>query len=227
MSQVTKLIRHECKDLLRNPSIIILVMLPIFMSKIIISVMDKNGINFMLLSTWILFAQVMIGIMMTGPGLIEERESKTFDALLISPLGRGQILVAKGLTVLLFSVFSQTVVFLLNQGFASELLSVFPYMLAGGILFVEVGMIIGLKLDSSKNGSAVSSAVMVVFFLLASVYQALPDWTYPFFAALPSIEIVENLNRILNGDGPLLFESLLLPLWMTVLALWIWRTGKE
>lgn len=222
-----KLIRHECKDLLSNPSIIILVMLPIFMSKIIISVMDKNGINFMLLSTWILFAQVMVGIMMTGPGLIEERESKTFDALLISPLGRGQILVAKGLTVLLFSVLSQTVVFLLNQGFASELLSVFPYMLAGGILFVEAGMIIGLKLDSSKNGSAVSSAVMVVFFLLASVYQALPDWTYPFFAALPSIEIVENLNRILNGDGPLLFESLLLPLWMTVLALWIWRTGKE
>lgn len=222
-----KLIRHECKDLLSNPSIIILVMLPIFMSKIIISVMDKNGINFMLLSTWILFAQVMVGIMMTGPGLIEERESKTFDALLISPLGRGQILVAKGLTVLLFSVLSQTVVFLLNQGFASELLSVFPYMLAGGILFMEVGMIIGLKLDSSKNGSAVSSAVMVVFFLLASVYQALPDWTYPFFAALPSIEIVENLNRILNGDGPLLFESLLLPLWMTVLALWIWRTGKE
>ncbi|MEK4058581.1 MULTISPECIES: ABC transporter permease [Paenibacillus] len=222
-----KLIRHECKDLLCNPSIIILVMLPIFMSKIIISVMDKNGINFMLLSTWILFAQVMVGIMMTGPGLIEERESKTFDALLISPLGRGQIIVAKGLTVLLFSVLSQTVVFLLNQGFASELLLVFPYMLAGGILFVEVGMIIGLKIDSSKNGSAVSSAVMVIFFLLASVYQALPDWTYPFFAALPSIEIVENLNRILNGDGPLLFESLLLPLWMTVLALWIWRTGKE
>lgn len=138
-------------------------MLPIFMSKIIISVMDKNGINFMLLSTWILFAQVMVGIMMTGPGLIEERESKTFDALLISPLGRGQIIVAKGLTVLLFSVLSQTVVFLLNQGFASELLLVFPYMLAGGILFVEVGMIIGLKIDSSKNGSAVSSAVMVIF----------------------------------------------------------------
>jgi ABC-2 type transport system permease protein len=89
-------------------------MLPVFMSKIIISVMDKNGINFMLLSTWILFAQVMVGIMMTGPGLIEERESKTFDALLISLLGK--------------------------------------------LLF---------------------------------------------------------------------FESLLLPLWMTVLALWIWRTGKE
>ncbi|MEK5237655.1 hypothetical protein NST99_18360 [Paenibacillus sp. FSL L8-0470] len=61
----------------------------------------------------------------------------------------------------------------------------------------------------------------LVFFLHASVYQALPDWTYPFFAALPSIEIVENLNRILNGDGLLLFESLLLPLWMTVLVLWI------
>lgn len=55
------------------------------MAKIIITVVDKGGLDFMLLSTWILFAQVMVGIMITGSGLIEDRECKTFDALLITP----------------------------------------------------------------------------------------------------------------------------------------------
>lgn len=213
--------------MLGNPSFLILLLLPIFMSKVIIAVMDRSGLNFMLLSTWILFAQVMVGIMVTGPGLIEERESKTFDALLVSPLGRGQIIAAKGAAVLLFSVLSQIIVYLLNQGLNMSFIVLLPYMLAGGLIFVQTGMIIGLKVSSSQNGAAVSSAVMIVFFLAASLYLALPPWTYPLFAILPSIEVVGNLDSILNGEGPLLIESLLMLLWMGILAFWIWRTGKE
>lgn len=227
MNNVLKLTKHECKDLLRNPSIIILVMLPIFMSKVIITVMDQSGLNFMLLSTWILFAQVMVGIMITGPGLIEERESKTFDALLISPLSRGQIIAAKGLTVLILSLLSQTIVFLLNDGLSWAFWPSLLYMILGGIVFVEMGIIIGLLVNSSKNGSAVSSAVMIIFFLGVTVYEALPKWTYPFFVVWPSIEISQNLNSILKGDGLLLIESLLLPLWIAGLSLWIARIGED
>lgn len=222
-----KLIKHECRDLVHNPSFIILLLLPIFMSKILISVMQTGESNFMLLSTWILFAEVMVGIMLTGPSLLEERESRTFDALLVSPLGRGQIILAKGATVLMFSLLAQCVVFLLNEGAHSGLLAALPYMLAGGIIFVEVGMVIGLKLSSAKNGAAVSSAAMIVFFLVVSVYGSLPDWAYPLFALLPSVEVVENLNSVLNGSGPLLGESLLLLLWISALAVWIWRIDLE
>lgn len=224
--QIWKLFKHESKDILRNPATVILIILPIFMAKIIITVVDKSGLDFMLLSTWILFAQVMVGIMITGPGLIEERESKTYDALLITPLSRGQIITAKAGSVLVFSLLSQMIVYVLNQGLTMDLLPSLLYMLLGGIIFVQVGIIIGLKVSSSKNGSAISSAFMVVFFLVASVYAALPEWTYPIFVILPSIEIVQNLNSILNGEGVLLLESLLLLLWIVVLSLWIWKTGK-
>lgn len=222
-----KLFKHECKDILRNPATVILIVLPIFMAKIIITVVDKSGLDFMLLSTWILFAQVMVGIMITGPGLIEERESKTYDALLISPLSRGQIITAKAVSVLVFSLFSQLIVYVLNQGLNIDLLSALIYMLLGGMIFVQVGIIIGLKVSSSKNGSAISSAFMVVFFLVASVYLALPEWTYPIFTALPSIEITQNLNSILNGKGILPVESLLLLIWIAVLSVWIWKIEKE
>jgi ABC-2 type transport system permease protein len=212
--------------ILHNPATVILIILPIFMSKIIITVVDKGGLDFMLLSTWLLFAQVMVGIMITGPGFIEERESKTFDALLISPLSRGQIIAAKAGSVLVFSLFSQLIVYGINQGLTMDLLLALLYMILGGIFFVEVGIIIGLKVSSSKNGSAISSAFMVVFFLVASVYVAFPAWTYPIFAVLPSIQIAQNLNSILKGEGFLLVESLLLLLWIAVLSVWIWKPGK-
>ncbi|MNO35387.1 ABC-2 family transporter protein [compost metagenome] len=221
-----KLFKHECKDILRNPATVILIILPIFMSKIIITVVDKGGLDFMLLSTWLLFAQVMVGIMITGPGFIEERESKTYDALLISPLSRGQIIAAKAGSVLVFSLFSQLIVYGINQGLTMDVWPALLYMILGGIIFVQIGIIIGLKVSSSKNGSAISSAFMVVFFLAASVYVALPEWTYPIFAILPSIQIAQNLNSILKGEGFLFVESLLMLLWIAVLSVWIWKTDK-
>lgn len=221
-----KLFQHEVKDLFRNPSMIILTILPIVMSKLIIEVVDKSANNFLLLSTWILFAQVMVGIMMMEPNLIEERESKTMDALLVTPLSFRQIIVAKGLAVLLFSLLSQMLVLLINYGFKNDLVLNMLYMVLGGVVFVQIGLIIGMKVNSAKTGSAISSALMILFFLLPTVYLSLPDWSYVFVILIPSIEIVENLNSILSGSGMLFTETALLCLWIGLLTIWINKLGK-
>lgn len=44
-------------------------------------------------------AQVMVGIMLNGPNIIEERESKTIDALLCTPFTFRQIMISKGLAM--------------------------------------------------------------------------------------------------------------------------------
>lgn len=205
---------------------IILTILPIVMSKLIIEVVDKSLNNFLLLSTWILFAQVMVGIMMMGPNLIEERESKTMDALLVTPLSFRQIIIAKGLAVLLFSLLSQMLVLLINYGFKNDLVLNMLYMVLGGVVFVQIGLIIGMKVNSSKTGSAISSALMILFFLLPTVYLSLPEWSYVFVILIPSIEIVENMNSILSGSGMMFTETALLCLWIGLLALWINKLGK-
>jgi ABC-2 type transport system permease protein len=227
LSYVFKLVNHEIKDMLKNPPIIILVLLPIFMSKIIITVMEKQGLNFLLLSIWILFAQAMIGIMLTGPNLIEEREAKTIDALLVSPLSFGQFIVGKGITSLVCSVFSQIIVITINNGFVGDIKQILLFVLLGGIIYVQIGLIIGLKINSSKTGSAVSSVIFIALFMVSSVYQSFPEWSYKFFAIIPSIEIVSNFNSILNKNGLLLTETLLLVAWIIGLTLWIKKIGKD
>jgi ABC-2 type transport system permease protein len=219
--------RHEIKDLLKNPAIMVVILMPIFMSKVITAAMSKSDAGFLLLAIWILFAQVMVGIMLTGPNLIEEREGKTIDALLCSPLNFWHILTAKGLTILLFSILSQLFVFIVNEGFKAVILKLLLPMIVGGIIFVEIGAIIGFKISSSKNGSAVSAAVMVSLFLIVSVYKTLPEWTYKIFVFIPSIGITEVLNNLIQNGGFLLLESILSLAWAVGLGFWLAIIGKK
>lgn len=226
MKKMMVLGKNEIREIILSPAIAVII-LPIFMSKVIGYAMESAGVEFLLLSVWILFAEVMVGIMLTGPNLIEEREGKTLDALLVTPLNFAQIAVSKGLTILLFSMLSQIFVFIINRGFDGRLLSLLIPMFLGGLLFVEIGMVLGLIVNSSKNGSAISAAVMVVLFLIVSIYLSLPEWTYKFLVFLPSIEVTEVISNIMDGNGVPVLEAILMGAWILVLTSWISIIGKK
>ncbi|QQY79246.1 ABC-2 type transport system permease protein [Keratinibaculum paraultunense] len=221
------LIKHEIINLLRNPAILAVVLLPIFMSKIITTTMKMADQEFLLLSIWILFAQVMVGIMLTGPNLIEEREAKTIDALLCSPLNFGQIIFAKGFAILVLSMFSQIAVYLINEGFNSSIFPLLIPMLVGGIIFVQIGAIIGLKIESSQSGSALSSIVMVSLFLIVSVYELLPEWTHKLFVLIPSIGVTEVLNNLMTYNEFLIYQGSIVLVWVIIFSLWLTNIGRK
>jgi len=198
--------------MLRNPALLILVLLPLIMSMLIISVMDDSSTEIMLLSSWILFAQVMVGIMLTGPNLIEEKEAKTIDALLTTPLNYAHVLIGKGLTVLIFSLISQLLVLLINNGSTENFFALLLSMIIGGIFFIEIGLIIGLHVKSSKTGTAISSVIFVVLYLIGSLYAVFPEWYY-LLKFIPSVEITEVMQGIFEGEF-FFFESILFIVWI-------------
>lgn len=209
------LIKHEFMDFLKQPPLWMLVILPIIMSVLIIGLMIETGQELMLLPSWILFAQVMVGIMIIAPGFIEEKEQKTLDALLISPLTLRQVITAKCTTILIFSLASQLLVYTLNIGFTKELWTILPFMIVGGILFIQVGLTLGLLMNSSKTAAAISSVVMVVLFITATFYQQLPEWKY-ILQFIPSLVVTENIHGIFNEQFSL-YKTGLLILWVGLL----------
>lgn len=218
--------KHETIDFLKQPSLWILVILPVIMSVMIIGVvMQGTGQEMMVLPSWILFAQVMVGIMIIAPGFIEEKEQKTLDALMISPLSLSEVIIAKSTTILLFSVVSQLFVYSLNAGISLDLLVVSPMMIIGGILFIQVGLVIGLLMNSSKTAAAVSSIVMVVLFMTGSFYQELPEWNL-ILQFFPSVVVVENFFGALNREF-LLLEGILLICWIGILTVIIYFLAKK
>ena len=171
----------------------------------------------MLLPSWILFAQVMVGIMITAPNYIEEKEHKTLDALRITPLTLREVIMAKCTSILLFSIVSQLLVYIVNMGVDTQLLRILPVAVVGGIIFIQVGMIIGLTMNSSKTATALSSIFMVLFFLIGTLYQELSEWK-AILQFIPSVVVVENFYGIFNEQF-LVFEVVMLLLWAVILYL--------
>jgi ABC-2 type transport system permease protein len=209
---IYKLTRHEFLDFLKQPSLWMLVLLPILMSVMVIGLMNEPELEMLLLPSWILFAQVMVGLMIIAPGFIEEKEQKTLDALLVSPFKLWEIIFAKCSVIFLFSILSQVFVYVLNHGFNVNLLAVLPVMIIGAIIFIEVGLIIGLIMSSSKTSAAISSVVMVLLFVTASFYQQLPEWK-TVLQFIPSVVVVENFYGV--------FERQFLPLQLGLMLLWL------
>lgn len=213
--------RNELSCYLNNPATLAIVVLPIIMSKIITESMEIAGQELFLLSVWILFAQVMVGIMLTGPNIIEEREARTIDALLCTPLSFGQIIFSKGLAILILSMFSQVCVYIINRGVTKQLFALLIPMLVGGALFTLIGAIIGLKVKSSQNGSAVSSIAMVLFFLIVSVYESFPHWIRNIIVVIPSISIAEVMNKIMSVNSVAILQSGIVIIWLVLSFLFI------
>ncbi|OIJ15556.1 hypothetical protein BKP35_00750 [Anaerobacillus arseniciselenatis] len=98
-------------------------------------------------------------------------------------------------------------------------------MVIGGILFIQVGLVIGLLLHSSKTSAALSSIIMVVLFMTATFYPQLPEW-HNVLQFIPSVVVVENMNGVFNGEF-LGFELVLLIGWLAVFYLIIQSLVKK
>jgi ABC-2 type transport system permease protein len=227
LTGLAMLTKHELINYFRNPAVLVVVLLPVLMSKIMITVMDMADAQMLMLATWVLFAQIMIGIMLVGPTLIEERESRTIDALLCSPLNYAQVIVGKTLPVVVLTLLSQVVVLLINGGLQDfQPLLVVP-MLLGALIFIEVGVVIGMLVGSSSNGSAVSAVVFICLFLVTSFYQVLPGWAYDLVVLLPSISIVEMINAVFD-DGTIPLEELAVScIWLAALSMYIFGYATQ
>lgn len=211
--KITALTKYEFKEIFRNPALWVLVILPVLMSKVVIQYMAGSGPISAVLPTWLLFAQVMVGIMITAPNLLEERSSKTIDALLVTPIGLRGVLGAKGLVVLVLSILSQGSVLAINHSVLGNSLGLIPLILIGPVLFVELGMIIGLTLSSPKNGSALASALMVLLFLAGTISKALPNWHH-LLRLVPSVEVTADMEAVMQTGGYLPFETIAIFVWL-------------
>lgn len=226
MRKLTIIVRNEIDNYRKNIAILAIVVLPIFMSKMISYTMHVAGQETFLLSVWILFAQLMVGIMLTGPNLVEEREMRTFDALLCTPVSFRFIILSKGLATLCVSIVCQLCVYILNTELSSSLLLVLIPMVVGGSIFTLVGIVIGLKVNSSQTCAAVASTVMVVLFIVVSVYQAFPDWLQTCMVLIPSISVAGIINDLMQGQVVSWIEVGITTIWLVMFLLWVRRIEK-
>lgn len=127
----------------------------------------------------IVFYSVVIAAMfLPAASLVDEREKRTIDAVLVTPTRMSEVLLGKAVLGVLLALLMGLVSLALNDAFGGQPAAMVVFLLVGAVMMAEVGLILGCwardsnTLFSAIKGGGILIALPAFFFL----FPALPQW---------------------------------------------------
>ncbi len=184
---ISKLIIKDLRDLMKNPSILPIVVLAPFLAFIMTKL--TQGPKEQLLPMWIIYALAMVGVMIPGFLTAEEKEKGTLDSLLISPARHEEIIMGKVLFSLMIIIVDVFLVLAPNNGLTGNQVLLWFGVVLASVFFIQIGLIIGLFTNSQVAAGAISSPAMLFFFLTPMFAEVLPKVFQSMIEYLPSSSV--------------------------------------
>ena len=141
------------------------------------------------------------GLMLPSTSLIEEKQKKTLEALVISPASIGEIFIAKGFLGITLSIFMGVAILLLNQVFGNNTLLLIGVLALGAVMAVEIGLILGVFIKDITTLFTVWKSGGIFLFGPAFIYifPQIPEWIARIFPTYYVLQPVVNLS-LEGGD---------------------------
>lgn len=116
--------------------------------------------------TWILFAAIFVGISILPNTLTTEKEKKTLDAILVSPVSEKEVIYSKSLFGLFLTLVISLLILFINDGFVGNVSTVLIYIFLGSTAFTGLGLLIASYSESYSSASVLSTISMMPLLLL-------------------------------------------------------------
>lgn len=207
------------KEIVKNPMFWLMLALPAAMAWIVGRSVGSGGQPFS--PIWLVFAQLMTGLMLSSGHWLEERQQGTWQALRISPVPIGLLLFAQATIVTAATTISELLVFWLTHGSSPLTPELVLLVVVGAIVATQLGLLIGVGSGSARSGNMLAMVCMLVLYLAALAgpglvsipdLRTLVDW-------LPSLLMLTALNSTSGGAWPAASDALGLALWVLMLVL--------
>ncbi len=148
---------------------------------------------------------LMMGIQLVPTLLFEEKQTKTMEALLVSPASISQVVVGKALAGLFYVLVSAGVVFAINWAGVVHWEVVLLFVLGIGVFGVGVGLVLGSFFERQQDVVGLTMLLLVVFigalFVnmlgmdIPAVVQAMLPW-------VPSVALAEIIQFVFLENVP-------------------------
>lgn len=157
--------------------------------------------NDRLLPLVVLMAVYLGGLFLPATSVINEKERKTMQALLVTPTTKAEVFAAKGLTGVVLSLVMGVVILTLNQVFGAEPALLVLVLAMGAIMAVEVGLVCGVYLKDVSSLFTIWKLGGILLFAPALVYifPQIPDWVARIFPTYYMVQPIVELT--LQGAG--------------------------
>jgi len=149
----------------------------------------------------VLMAIFLGGLMVPATSLINEKNKKTLDALVVTPTTIGDVFASKGLLGLLMSLFMGILILIINQAFGGEPALLVLTLILGGIMAVEIGLILGISMKDFATLFAVWKFGGIILFAPVFIYlfPEIPGWIGRIFPTYYIIQPIVDISQ--RGGG--------------------------
>jgi len=204
--------------------------------------LDGNGVYpgpdsagfLIMVSTGLVIVVITLGVILVPFLMIEEKETHTIEALLVSPASYSQIVLGKAIAGMSYCLVAAAVVLLINYGIIAQWGLMLLTVLCGSLFAVSLGLLLGTLFDNPMAMNLWAGLLIVILLVpvfLSSVVRT--NWL-PFlqgiFPWLPSVAFVD-LTRLSFVETffplpALLNLVILVGFTLLLLALVAWRLRR-
>lgn len=157
--------------------------------------------NDRLLPVIVLVAVFLGGLMLPATSIINEKAKKTLEALVVTPTSVGDIFAAKGLVGLIISLFMGILILVINQAFGNHTLLLVMVIVLGGVMAVELGVILGILLKDFTSLFTVWKTAGIILFAPVFIYlfPEIPRWIGRIFPTYYIIQPIVDISQLGGG----------------------------
>lgn len=177
---------------------------------------------------------LMMGVFLVPSLLFEEKETKTLQALLVSPASIGQVVAGKALAGGFYVLVTAAMVFAISWQDVVHWDIAVLFVVIGAPLSVAVGLVAGSLFDKQQDAAGWLAAVLLVLVgavLVVRLRVDVPAVAQALLPWVPSVALADvcdaafsepaSASSVLRNLGTLVTESLAL------YAIVIWRVGRS
>jgi ABC-2 type transport system permease protein len=155
----------------------------------------------------LVFVLVILGLTLTPNLMIDEKEARTLDALLVSPASAGQVVIAKALAGLFYSLVAAAVVLAVFAVTIVHWDAAILAILTGSLLGVALGLLLGTLISVRQQLILWSSVLMVPLFIPVMLSVILPDiqapgWVRTLVDLIPTVALSKVVRLAVAAQAP-------------------------
>jgi ABC-2 type transport system permease protein len=135
-------------------------------------------IDLRLLPLLVIMAVAIAGGMVPAASLVEEKEHRTLQALLISPASTGEVLLAKGLLGWILAMAAGVVTLAMNSAFGAQPAATLLGIAIGAVMMAQVGLLLGCWAPDTNTLFAAwkGGALFLLYPVITWLWPELPGW---------------------------------------------------
>ena len=156
--------------------------------------------NDRLLPFIVLIAVFMGGLILPAVSVIQEKEKKTLEGLIITPASIGDVFAAKGLLGITLSLLMGIVVLVLNQAFGAQPALLILVLALGAVMAGQLGLLLGALVKDTTTLFAILKVGSILLYVPAIIYMfpGIPEWISKIF---PTYYLMQPVIEISQRGG--------------------------